>query len=90
MRAFPIDLPDLGPTCIEIVPIPEEEFDMNFVDSHENLYNAQVRTSKLEGKSIVESEEEEFERDEGGGGLEDMVWPPEMLGAAQFYSVQRR
>ena len=91
MSAFPIDLSVLGPSCTEIVHIPEEEeFDVNFVDSQENLHNAQVRTSESEDNSIPKIGEEESDNDKGGGGLEDMVWPPEVLVAMKFYDIQRR
>ena len=76
MAAFPIDLPHLGPTCTETVHIPkEQEFDENFIDLQKNLYNTQVRTLESEDDSVAESVEEQSEDKEGGGGLEDMVWP---------------
>ena len=82
MHALPLNLPDLSPTCIETIDIPEEqEFDVDFIDSQENLYNARVTTSESEDDSVGKSGEEGSEYDKGGGGLEDMVWPPEMLGA---------
>ena len=58
-------------------------FDVDFIDSEENQFNDQYSSSNSSKKSIVEMEDDNSKEKARGRGLERLVWPLEMQGAAK-------
>ena len=67
-----IDLSDFGLAWLEILQLLEEqEFNLDFIDSQENLYNIQYSYSDSNEDFVVEMEDDNLEKKRSGGRLED-------------------
>ena len=59
-----MDFLDLGSAGLEtLVIFYEEKFDLNFIDSQENLYNTRILTSNFKDNSIVEMVEDKSNKE---------------------------
>lgn len=76
------DLPDLGPG-VELAMLPEMDvfFNKNYLSSQEPRLHY----------CASDEDEEEYDHDMSkGGGLESILWPPEMLQQAHGYGKQKK
>lgn len=79
------DLRDLGPG-VEIIPLPDTnmEFNLDYLTSQE-----EPNRQQSSGGEFMNMDDESDGENGTGGGLEEILWPPEMLMQARSYGKRR-
>ena len=84
------DLSDVGSQGIDILQMPKhKEFDQDFLGSQESLCIGRSMTLGERDGSINNSNKDELDKEEQErGGLEQMLWPLEVIEGIQNYRQQ--